>query len=85
VCEEVARFSPNVRTSGPNTADRPGLGSLVPSASTSRSTPVSWSAMSSAESKRRSGSRCVALANNRWYEPNSENSGTCRMGGSECM
>ena len=51
---------PNVRVSMAKTVDVPGRGRPVPSAITSRSTPVSWSAISSAEAKRSTGSWWVA-------------------------
>jgi hypothetical protein len=55
----------NVRRSGVNSVDCPGRGAPSCAASTSRSTPVSWSFISSAEENREFGSSAVDRFNSR--------------------
>ena len=63
-------------SSGLNTVENAGLGVPSATASTSRSTPVSCSAISPAEPKRRSGSASVALRSSRSNDSCCSSSGT---------
>ena len=67
---------PASRTSGPKTVENPGLGVPSATASTSRSTPVSCSAISPAEANRRPGSRWVARASSRARDSCCRSTGT---------
>ena len=70
-----APYTPNRRRSGVNCRDGPGRGTPSSIASTSRSTPVSWSAMSSAEENRSSGFGFVARSSRRWNDSKRPSSG----------
>ncbi|KUH35392.1 hypothetical protein ATE80_29460 [Streptomyces kanasensis] len=71
------------RRSGPNSVDRAGLGVPVSRATTSRSTPVSCSAISCAEPNRPAGSGSVARTSSRWNDSYRRKTGMCRGSGSE--
>jgi hypothetical protein len=77
-----ADAAPMARSSGLNSEENEGLGYWSPTASTSRSTPVSCSAISVAEAKRRDGSGSVARRSARKNDSCSVSSGTAAGSGS---
>ncbi len=61
----TSRSTPNVERLGLKIVDRPGRGTPVSWATTSRSTPINWADISSAVENRRRGSGSVARRSSR--------------------